>query len=388
MNEKAVGLRQDDDAGRGAEPAAGAGSSGFPGAGEPAWTNPEGLERRVAELRRLDAEDPDGRWFLVLGSALRDLGHPLEALQVVRRGLARDPDCLGGWVVLGQCYLALNELAASRRVFSAVVGRDRNNALALRGLAVIHAREGDRSQATAYYRHLLKLVPRDLGAQKALAELLTPEEDEVGPAVPGQQAAETASDAVTEPAAESESASTAEPGARQPEKEAGRMARSLAGAARSPFGRSRSGEPPVPRSGRAVLKPESRPSPGIFEPLPADLDSGKSVARLERRDPAGELEVSGQGAERSSAAHRRRRTTGRRPARSAAAGGRGAAARARQSAPVLSRRKAAAGQAGGRPEGVAGAGTASFAGYKRWLERMMDDAEPGPGAGPRAGGEE
>jgi cytochrome c-type biogenesis protein CcmH/NrfG len=125
-------------------------------------SDPHGLAGRIAELRRRDSADPAGRWFLPLAGALSDAGRPGEAVQGLRQGLARDPECLGGWVLLGQCYAALEEWAAARRVFEVVIGRDRENAVALRGLAAIHARLGDRGQAAAYCRALLRLMPRDL----------------------------------------------------------------------------------------------------------------------------------------------------------------------------------------------------------------------------------
>ncbi len=85
---------------------------------DPALHRREELRDRLEGLRRFDAEDPDGRWFLPLAGCLRELGELREALRTLRHGLARDPECLGGWVLLGECHLESGELG--RRAPSAV----------------------------------------------------------------------------------------------------------------------------------------------------------------------------------------------------------------------------------------------------------------------------
>lgn len=211
------------------------------------------LAQRLEFLRHRDAEGPGSRWFLPLGAALRDLGHPEEAADVLRRGLARDPDCLGGWVVLGQCYLAMGEFGVARGLFESTRARDAENALVLEGLAETHALEGDRERAADCYRALLRLKPRDLGAQEALASLLEPTELEL--------------------ASEAEAA---ELEAALPHRSSNlRTTLKMAG-------RKRAAVSP-PRGGRLVLAPEAR-TPGIFEPPPADLD-GEEEPRSRRLEP-------------------------------------------------------------------------------------------------------
>ena len=107
-----------------------------------------------------------------LAGCLRELGELGEALRTLRHGLARDPECLGGWVLLGECHLESGELVAARRVLSLVLSRDPENAHALRGVAAASARLDDRQEAVHSYRALLRLMPGDVAAQEALAELL------------------------------------------------------------------------------------------------------------------------------------------------------------------------------------------------------------------------
>lgn len=207
------------------------------------------LQARVAELRQLETEDPEGRWFLPLGGALRDLGHFEEAAFILRRGLERDPESLGGWVILGQCYAAMGEIQVARGLFEWISSRDPDNALVLRGLAGILARQGERRRAADCYRALIKVMPRDLAAQEALAGLL----DHPLPADEGPPGDSPLEDAAGEDAA-SDPPETMRLGRRS---------------ARPVLPGRRAG----PRPARGMgLPPESRPRPGIFEPPPADLD--------------------------------------------------------------------------------------------------------------------
>lgn len=200
------------------------------------WGSPDeeslgGLPSRVVDLRRREEEEPNGRWFLPLASALHDLDLAPEAAQVLRRGLAKDPDCLGGWVLMARCYLAMGEVEIAKGLLESSAARDPENALALRGLAQVHALEGDRRRAAEEYRALLRVMPRDLKAHEALASLLA-DGDAEAPHLN----------------------QTARPVARRPSR---RQA-------------PRSVHPP--RGSRAVLPAERRTRPGLFEAPPADLD--------------------------------------------------------------------------------------------------------------------
>lgn len=311
------------------EPVASASRSGVAGASPDHFSTGQ----RIAELRRLDAENQHGRWFLALGGALRDLGRVKEALAVVRQGLARDPDCISGWVVLGQCYLALDELAAAERVLASVLRRDRENSVALRALAIIHARRGERDAAATHYRSLLKLVPRDLAAQEALAALLEPDPGEelfvrpIAPPAPVGARGELRSQSLEAPPraakpARAKRKSRFDPRSREP------------------------GPPRVPRGAAPMLPPESRPGSGIFESPPHDLDWERRVAQLRdaRRAPAPRA-----------SAPRTSRPAGPAPAR--------------RERDAQVRAEPAPGRSGALP------------GYQRWLERMIEEQGAPRGAG-------
>jgi tetratricopeptide (TPR) repeat protein len=195
------------------------------------------LIARINELSQLDAEDPEGRWFLPLGRVLHDLGRFDEAAVVLRRGLERDSECLGGWVILGQCYAAMGEIQVARSLFEWISSRDPLNALVLRGLAAILARQGETERAADCYRALIKVMPRDLGAQEALAGLL-------------------------DHAPDGEDPRRSNPALRD--------------------------QVPRPPRGARGLSPEARPRRGIFEPPPADLDSGEPWPASRRAAGEGE----------------------------------------------------------------------------------------------------
>ncbi len=322
---------------------------------------------RIAELQRLDAAHPVGRWFLPLGAALREAGRVKDALAVVRQGLSRDPDCLSGWVVLGQCYLALDELASSARVLSSVLRRDRENTVALRGLAIIHARRGEREEAAAHYRALLKLVPRDLAAQEALAALLDPAWED-----------EAAGDSGAPPIPSGSNGDLRAPREELPRHTvpAGPPARAKRKSRFDP--RTREPSPPrPPRGAAAMLPPAAAPRGGIFEAAPHDLDWERAA-----HDPR---------AERGASAAREARARRETPAPREAATRRDAA----MPREAATRRKASIRRdAPMRSEPPAPERAGALTGYRRWLERMIEESGQRRGTGardrpkPAPGGEE
>jgi len=336
------------------------------GAGDPSH-DPLTPGRRIAELQRLDAMRPGERWFLPLGAALRDSGRTKEALVVIRQGLSRDPECLAGWVVLGQCYLALDELAAATRVLSSVLRRDRENTVALRALAIIHARRGERDQAATHYRALLKLVPRDLAAQEALAALLEPAwgDEAIGGsgAAPALAGANGDLHAQYQDVARGGAPARATAGA-----PAGKPAPPARAKRKSRFD-PRTREPAplrVPRGAAPMLPPEPPPRGGIFEAPPHDLDWERKVHDL--RDER-----------RASAPPAPRAPHTPRPAGPARAP-RAAPARREPGRRETGRREPAPGrQPQPRPAPTSPERAGAITGYRRWLERMIEESGDRPG---------
>jgi tetratricopeptide (TPR) repeat protein len=237
----------------------------------------------MIELRRLSAEDPGGRWFLPLAALLLEQQAIAEAQQLVRYHLARDPDAIGGWVLLGRSYWMSGELPAARRIMTSVLARDPENAHALRVRAQAEAELGEREAAIHGYRTLLRLVPGDLAAQEALALLL----DHVADVNAGNGRRGSGSDrevAAEEAAVTASNGRESIPGALSRARPRGRPALARAeregegqGGRRRERARARP-RPPAPAAERALLPPARRPRTGIFESLPADLDWGRKVA--------------------------------------------------------------------------------------------------------------
>jgi hypothetical protein len=234
-------------------------------------------ESRLIELRRLSAEDPAGRWFLPLGALLLELDLVTEAQRAVRQGLARDPDCLSGWVLLGRSYWMSGEAAAARRIMASVLARDPENAHALRVHAQAQIQLGESRAAIRDYRALLRLVPGDVAAQDALAQLLDhgaevpPGEPAAMPVVAGEreEAPMPRAKALTPTAKE------LTPSRGPLKRKSGAQARAPRPTLKSESRRRTAAAPP----GRAVLPPARRPKGGIFESLPADLDWSRRAPR-------------------------------------------------------------------------------------------------------------
>jgi hypothetical protein len=206
---------------------------------------------------------------------LLELDLATEAQRAVRQGLALDPDCLSGWVLLGRSYWMSGEAAAARRIMASVLARDPENAHALRVHAQAQVQLGESRAAIRDYRALLRLVPGDVAAQDALAQLLdheaeVPREPAAVAVIAGDQKAAPMPLAEALTPSRKEQAPSRGPlkrksGARaRPTRPAAKLESRIRSAAAAP--------------GRAVLPPARRPKAGIFESLPADLDWSRSRA--------------------------------------------------------------------------------------------------------------
>jgi hypothetical protein len=167
---------------------------------------------------------------------------------------------------------------------ASVLARDPENAHALRVHAQAEAELGEPEAAIRGYRALLRLVPGDVAAQEALAELLD-RENGTAIEIPGPRSVPTAVGEEVAALAPNggRSRSNGTPAAAPPAHGRGRRS------SRRPDERKRAGrasEAPAAQASRTAkrqtLPPANRPGSGIFESLPADLDWGRKVAERRR----------------------------------------------------------------------------------------------------------
>ena len=133
----------------------------------------------IEKLERRNAENPQGRLFAPLADAYRKQGEVYRAIGVLREGLERHPEYIGAFIVLGRCHLDLSQDAEASTAFARVLDLDQENVIALKVLAEIAERAGNRSEAIARLEYLLQI---DRGNEEAQAQLDRLRSTSAGPA--------------------------------------------------------------------------------------------------------------------------------------------------------------------------------------------------------------
>jgi tetratricopeptide (TPR) repeat protein len=129
---------------------------------------------RIDALRRRVQTDPASIAFAQLAEECRRAGEHQEAVDVCRAGLAIHPGYASARVTLGRALIELGQLDEAQTELSRVLESAPDNLAAIRGLAVIHRRRGDLSQALAFYRDALELAPHDPDLERTIADLSKP----------------------------------------------------------------------------------------------------------------------------------------------------------------------------------------------------------------------
>jgi tetratricopeptide (TPR) repeat protein len=143
---------------------------------------PEGAsETRIKELELIVERDPATAMFLPLAERMRDAGRVEEAIQLCESRKNRPGRGVGDAIVLARCYLADGRLSEARAEFEAALVLDRENVVALKGLAGLFAHQGNPSRAVDLYRAVCRIDPGDLESQTALHQITSGEFADVQP---------------------------------------------------------------------------------------------------------------------------------------------------------------------------------------------------------------
>ena len=126
---------------------------------------------RILELQRRVSADPSSIAFAQLGEELRRVGANEEAIDVCRTGLQRHPGYLSARVTLGRALVELDRLDEAHAELSVVVSNAADNLAAIRGLAEIHQRRGEMTEALAFYRRALELARHDPDLEETVGRM-------------------------------------------------------------------------------------------------------------------------------------------------------------------------------------------------------------------------
>ena len=127
--------------------------------------------RRIAELRRELAANPGSRQFYQLGELLRRDGHPAEAAEVLRAGLAHHSRYVAAWVAFGRACLEAGASAEAVTGLREALTLDAENPVAWRLLGEAYLALGEHLPALEAMTRCLELVPGDEVLQAAVEAL-------------------------------------------------------------------------------------------------------------------------------------------------------------------------------------------------------------------------
>lgn len=126
---------------------------------------------RIEELRRRVQKDPASIAFAQLAEEYRRAGSHEDAIATCRAGLSIHPGYLSARVTLGRALIEVNELDAAQAELEFVLKSATENLAAIRGLAEIHHRRGELSEALGFYKTALTLAKHDPDLEQTIDEI-------------------------------------------------------------------------------------------------------------------------------------------------------------------------------------------------------------------------
>ncbi len=120
------------------------------------------LEAAATSYRNAQALAPDdARWYRLDAHRAAEAGDETQALAKARRAVEADARSVAARATLAELELRRGRLDESRRHFQAALGRDGDNAPALRGMATLALRRGAHAEAVVFVEKALAARPDD-----------------------------------------------------------------------------------------------------------------------------------------------------------------------------------------------------------------------------------
>jgi len=126
----------------------------------------------TSEIDKLEArfrDNPKGRNFAPLADAYRKAGLIDNAIDLCQNGLKLHPDYVSAYIVYARCLVDKKDDTAALGVFKQVLDLDRDNIIALRGLAELAERNGKYEEEVEWLSRLLNVDPMNGDAAESLA---------------------------------------------------------------------------------------------------------------------------------------------------------------------------------------------------------------------------
>jgi tetratricopeptide (TPR) repeat protein len=142
----------------------------------------EAIERLKEKLDK----DPNSKLFVPLAEEYKKAGMFEEAIEVLTKGLEKQPTYLSARVSLGKIYIERGMPDAAKTEFEKVIAVIPDNLYAHKKLAEIHKDLGEKDDSIRELKTVLRLNPTDEWAAASLSEI----EKEAAPAPPDRSAEE------------------------------------------------------------------------------------------------------------------------------------------------------------------------------------------------------
>jgi tetratricopeptide (TPR) repeat protein len=127
--------------------------------------------KEIEKLREKVEKDPNSKLYVPLAEEYRKEGMLDEAVEVLQKGIERQPGYMSARVSLGKIYLEKGHMDEARAEFEQVVKVIPDNLYSHKKLAEIYRDTGERDLAIRAFRTFLKLNPMDAEALNSLRDL-------------------------------------------------------------------------------------------------------------------------------------------------------------------------------------------------------------------------
>ncbi len=125
----------------------------------------------IERLKEKVDKDPNSKLFIPLAEEYKKAGMFDEAIDVLTKGLERQPEYMSARVSLGKIYLERGMLEEARAEFEKVISTIPDNLYAHKKLAEIYSNLGEKDRAVKEFKTVLKLNPMDEWAATSLSDI-------------------------------------------------------------------------------------------------------------------------------------------------------------------------------------------------------------------------
>ena len=127
--------------------------------------------KTIEEYKKALAADPNSKVFAVLGEAYRELGIVEQAENILRRGIARNPNYAAGYIVLSKICLQRKEFDNALKLLTRAVELSPDNLLAFQLLGETHILMKNPKEALKAHKMALFLNPINPRSQQVVRSL-------------------------------------------------------------------------------------------------------------------------------------------------------------------------------------------------------------------------